>query len=68
MFNDLAEKDFYIQEGLEGASLIINMGSLIYYDKNTNFVYYGTAIKIFLCLRKGQLLQFWVSISCLKNN
>ena len=51
-------KNFYIQEGLEGASSIIDVGSLIYYDKKMKLVYYGTTLKLSLHLRTGQLFQF----------
>ena len=48
----------YIQEGLEGASSIIEVGSLIYYEKKMNCVHYGTATKLTLCLLTEKLLQF----------
>ena len=32
LFNKLVRKNFYIQEGLEGGSSIINVGCLVYYD------------------------------------
>ena len=50
LFNYLVRKKFYIQEGLEGASSIIDVGGLIYYDKKMNCVYYGTALKLTLHL------------------
>ena len=54
----MINKKLYTQEGLYGGSSIINVGSFIDSDKRMNFVYYGTAMKIFLCLCIGQLLQF----------
>ena len=61
-------KIFYIWEELEGASSIVNFGSLIYYDNKMNCVYYGTALKLALHLRIGKLPQFLVSIRCLRTN
>ena len=46
----------YIQEGLDGDSSIIDVISLIYYNKIMNFVYYVTALKLSLCIRIGQLI------------
>ena len=68
LFNDLVGKNLYIYEELEGESSIIDVGSLIYYDKKMNCVYYGTALKLSLNLRTGRLLRFWVPIRCLKTN
>ena len=58
LLNGLVGKTFYTQEELEGASSIIDVGSLIYYDKKMNYVYYGTALKFALHLRTGKLPQF----------
>ena len=55
LFNDLV-KTIYIQEGLDGDSSIIDVGSLIYCDKKINCVYYGTALKLSLHIHTGQLL------------
>ena len=51
-------KKFYTQEGLEGASSIIDVGGLIYYDKKMNCVYYGNAPKLALHLHTGKINQF----------
>ena len=58
LFNDLVGKKFYIQEGSEGASSIIDVDGLIYCDKKMNYVYYGTTLKLALHLHTGKLLQF----------
>ena len=52
--------------GVRGVYSIINVDSLIYYDKKMNCVYYGTPLKLSLCLNAGQLIQFYVSIRRLK--
>ena len=49
-------KNIYIQEGLEGASSIIDLGVLVNPDKKMNFAYFGTAPKVALNLHTGQLL------------
>ena len=50
MFNELSGKNFYTQEKSEGASSIINVGSLIYSNNKMNYVYYVTALKLVLHL------------------
>ena len=66
MFNELAEKTYTSRIGQR--SSIIDMYSIIYCDKIMNCVHYGTAMKLAIHLRTGQLLQFWVSIRFLKTN
>ena len=58
MLNEPFRKNIYIQEGLEGASSIIDVGGLTYYDKKMNCVYYGTDLKLALHIRTGKILQF----------
>ena len=66
MFNELAEKTYTSRIGQR--SSIIDMYSIIYCDKIMNCVHYGTAMKLAIHLRTGQLLQFWVSIRFLETN
>ena len=56
--NNLVDKNFYIQEVLEGIYSIINVVILVYSEKKINYIYYGTTSKLVLFHHTGQLLQF----------